>query len=394
MQDLFSRRVVAALVLFGVASFLGGLLYVVQRPPGAPVVSHGADTFSASAVGYRGLVELMRRLDVPVLQSRARTGRKAAPGTVLFLAEPPADGAEDLLDLVTAAEPDAVVLVLPKWAADEADARGWVTSVRPAPVEAAQAVYDALGLRGVVERVPPGDGVAVASPAQVVRGGELEPLVVLGGDVVVGVTHAYGEQVVVVADPDLVNNAGLARAGNPEQLVRVLARVAPAATALVFDETLHGHAAPESVWHLLLEFPLVLVPLQAGVVVLLLLWAATRRFGAPAPPPRALGRGAGVLIEHTALLLGFGGHSGYALARYWQVSVRGVREALHAPHDAEGPALWAWLAQVGRARGVEVDPGALDAAVAAAGRGHGRDVLAVARRIHAWRAAMSRGRSG
>ena len=51
--------------------------------------SAGADAYSRSAIGHRGLVELLRRLDIPVVVSRHGSASKGRSGLVV-LAEPTA----------------------------------------------------------------------------------------------------------------------------------------------------------------------------------------------------------------------------------------------------------------------------------------------------------------
>ena len=100
-----------------------------------------------------------------------------------------------------------------------------------------------------------------------------------------------------------------------------------------------------------------------------------------------------MLVDNTAELLRFGGHSGYGLMRYWRATVRDVASALHAPRDLPTPELYGWLRRVGRARGLDADPAKLAEAVQATGRARAvqpRRVVAVARRIHRFRREILR----
>ncbi|MEZ4467904.1 MAG: hypothetical protein R3F43_26550, partial [bacterium] len=189
-----------------------------------------------------------------------------------------------------------------------------------------------------------------------------------------------------VADPDLINNAGLLAGDNAELVLGLLAPLAEGRSLLI-DETLHGFTLPPSIWIQLFRFPLVLVTLQVGLVLALVLLAGMRRFGAAVPLAPALGRGRGVLVENTARLLWFGGHNDDALDTYWAETRAEVAQRLHAP-ALSGPAEQAaWLDRVAEGRDLKEKVADLAAAVDGAGREADR-ILAAARRIHRWRRAM------
>lgn len=398
----FNRRLVIGIGAFGVLSFLAGVVFSIFGPAAPNRDSFEADTFSRSALGHSGLLALLRALDVPVVVSRSRTAEKAGEDTVLVILEPAVDRetASDLREMVRAAR-GGVVLVLPKWSGERDLLNpAWVRGARWLGAEAAVDVLDALYVDVSAALAAPGPWLRAERAAtlpdpslprpQLVTGPALDPLLSTAEGVLAAFVSFEGRDVLVISDPDLLNNAGLHQGQNGPLVVGLLALFADRGSVII-DETLHGYTAPPSVFRHLFEFPLVLALAQALLVVALLLWAGMRRFGAPTPAPVGLGRGRAVLLENTATLLEFGGHSAAALRRYWDDAVRDVREALHAPHDLRGEALHGWLDRVAAARGVAVASRALHDQVrhAAEPRATPHARLIAARAVHAWRAGIT-----
>ncbi len=388
-----SRRLILALAVFGALSFVGGILLAVLDPGETAVASYEADTFSRSAIGHRGLVRWLRALDVPVVVSRAGSARKAREGTVLAIFEPPfEDETGRLTRLIEEASADAVILALPKWTGREhRETDGWIARLQPVSHDERDRILDRLGLdlRSVDAGegawdwqgdTPPGE-VALRAPVGVT--GAIEPLLSRGEAVVIGRVQRDGTPLYVVADPDLLGNAGLVT--HAPLLVEVLRPLlAEPPRALVVDETLHGYLSTASLARQLFEFPLAALTAQAAAMLILALLAGMRRFGAPQPRPPARG-GRRVLIENTAALGRYAGHDAPALERYWQTTLTGVRKALHAPGALDRAGLYRWLTRIGEGRGVEDGPIALAHAAESVGPA---ERVATARRIHRWRRAM------
>jgi hypothetical protein len=149
------------------------------------------------------------------------------------------------------------------------------------------------------------------------------------------------------------------------------------------------------VFRALFDYPILLGTIQALIAVLVLLWAAMARFGAPASPRPALESGKSFLIENIATLLRFGGHGGHALTRYLNHTTQELRARLHAPAGLDERGLRDWLARCGAARGAEMQITELEEEVRAIGA-HGRVpppyVIRAARRIHEWKEEMIHGR--
>ena len=110
--------------------------------------SNGADGYSASAIGHRGLIKLLRKLDIPVVVSQGESAKKAKDG-LLVIAEPMVTdeaSARRLRDMVREAR--RVLVILPKWwTSESAYRKEWVVVRRPDPDEDVAAVLAELHLR-------------------------------------------------------------------------------------------------------------------------------------------------------------------------------------------------------------------------------------------------------
>src|SRR5262249_2013880 len=152
------------------------------------------------------------------------------------------------------------------------------------------------------------------------------------------------------------------------------------------DESLHGFATAATVWREMLRFPLVLVPVHLALIACLLLLATMTRFGSPAAPAEALHAGKAELLDNTAALLQYGGHSAPTLRRYFGRTLQDVQRGLHEREGLEAAALLASLQAASKARGVQVNLQALEREAQEVASE--ASTLAVAGRIHQWRREM------
>ncbi len=88
LDSPFRRSVVTWLVGVATASLTLALALIVIRPEAGEVSSSAADSFSRSALGHRGFVELLRANGIPVLVSRYASAERAGASSLLLIAEP------------------------------------------------------------------------------------------------------------------------------------------------------------------------------------------------------------------------------------------------------------------------------------------------------------------
>jgi hypothetical protein len=217
----------------------------------------------------------------------------------------------------------------------------------------------------------------------------LEPEIDDGSRALVGHFDRDGKDIWVLADPDVINNAGLRHPENARLAVALIDKLRGGGP-VVFDETVHGHAQAPSLLRVLFRFPLVLATMQVLICALLAVWAAMVRFGPrrAAPPPLAPGKD--FLIANTAALLRFGGHHADALQRYLAANIQTVRHTLHAPDHLSPAALSAWLERVRGVRGGSIALPDLEQAVSAASSTPHR-IVELADLVYRWRMEMIHG---
>jgi hypothetical protein len=397
----FRRATLVGLVALSAASLLGGILLAILAPGDqGPRSAVRPSARGRGALGHRALIELLRRLQVRVVVGRAS---RPEPGTAVVVAEPllsrergPGEGLR-LRQLLEDAP--RALLVLPKWSGSpDPVRRGFLASAELLPASAPAEVLAAAGISGQVTRVAEpiagatwtGDlhGAPDFRSAQLLVSKDLKPVLSSNGRVLVGERSTPAGKLLVLADPDLLSNHGLRRGDDARLAVELIERLRQGG-GVRFDESFHGAAHDEGPWRALLRFPLVLALLQALLAAALLLWGGMRRFGAPLPSDPPLPAGKAALIDSTAELLRFGGHSAHALDRYLRSSVQEVASALHAPGELRGGALDAWLDRLGtRARLPAVEALRGEAGAAASSPAA---LLESARRIHLWRTRMLHG---
>jgi hypothetical protein len=186
--------------------------------------------------------------------------------------------------------------------------------------------------------------------AQLVQSLRLEPLLAASAGILIGRLRQGRRTVVVLADPDLIENHGLERGDNARIAVELIESLRAGGDGeVVFDEFIHGFTAhPFHMLGILFQFPFALVTVQLGLAVGLLVWAAMARFGTPAAAPPAMEAGKRSLVETGARLLDQGGRMALLAERYGEALVRDTGRRMHAPRGLAVPALLAWLAQTGK----------------------------------------------
>jgi hypothetical protein len=394
----FSRRTLVWLVAVGTASFLA--LMVISAIAGNTSGDRaGANPYSESAIGYRGLVSFLENLEMPVLVSRDRgLTERLDPDALQILLEPASAG--DLAPmLVTLTGGGPVLVVLPKWRGNPDPKKPtWLSSVLLLDRKVVEGIAPALtaDLKLVRPKAltkvygPYGLAPTVPKP-QLFKSEKITPVVHTDQGILLGRVDAYGTVIYVLSDPDILNNHGLPNGANARLAAAIIADVSGGGTVAI-DATLQGFTRSPSQWRSLFERPLLPVTLLALATVGLLFWTASTRFGAPLPVPPRMASGKEGLIDNTAQLLDFGGHFGVLLERYRASAIREVTAALHAPAGLDQIDLARWLDRIAHARGLDTTFADLVSDRAAAGKAvHGRDMLSSARRIHRWKTEMLRG---
>lgn len=362
-RTLFSPRVLVAIIAIGIMAFVGMLYISIFGGNGDPDVEVGPNTYSSSAIGHKGLVDTLRRLDIPVVISRYDSGNKANSGSLLVLAEP--DETQTSADRLGGFRnaPNGL-LVLPKWDGkpDRRKPR-WVSEMDKLPVDDVASVLDRAHVGGKVARLQGTKTINAAvlggeiefADLQVITDSKLKPILALREGIVIGEISGPDRQW-VLSDPDLLSNHGLDEADNALVAVTLIERLRPSGGVVVFDETIHGFESRPNLVKAAFELPFVMVTISGAIAIALSVWAGMTRFGRPEPAGRALQPGKVTLIRTTADLLQQASRRSGAvqlvLTRYLRAQIADMLARLGAPRGLDERRQVLWLDDIAETRQV------------------------------------------
>lgn len=412
----FRKRNLLILVGIGAGSLVVALIGSLFAEPVSGTSSADTTSFSRSALGYHALATWLEDSGVPVVRSRSDSPARVSEGSVLLLAEPPPGEdepeAEPMPSMIRRAleRGAAVVVVLPKWrpvlSEPGPDGAVWVKFVTRRERYEIAAVLSDVSPRGATGSSilryssldEEGDGhfpaPTLARP-QLIDAEDVGLRPVFGRPDAALIAQDPASSLFVISDPDLLNTHGLGQ-GDNAAIVHQLLIEDLGATSVVIDETLHGFIREASIWRELARPPLALLTAHVGVLLLLLLWAALGRFGKPMPLAPRLAPGKRALVEHTADLLGAGGHHAYTLTHYYRLTLRETARACALPSGLGDLELATRLDALARERGVSVDLLEAGRRVQSLNQAKGwltrrkvaRDTLAISRDLHRFRQEM------
>ncbi|MFD2403907.1 hypothetical protein [Novosphingobium soli] len=188
---------------------------------------------------------------------------------------------------------------------------------------------------------------------------------------------------ILVFEPDLLDNYGMARLANArlaEALVRA-SGVAPGAPVM-FDMTLNGYARAQNLLTLAFTPPFLAATLCLLLAALAVGWRAFLRFGPPLVPGRAIAFGKRALVANAAGLVRRSGRLHLIAAPYAERTRERLVQALALPRTLDAAAAEAAIDRALAARGHAAQPFSVVAArLRAARRPH--DLIEAARDLHA-----------
>lgn len=416
----FSRTAVIWFAVIGTTSFLLAILLAVFGQDLSRKPTASANTFSYSLVGHRAFVEYVESLGLGVLVRQTRAGIGTGPNTPLFVIAPDVDWVKaDETRRIQALQREAarrsapMILVLPKWHVTMSkEEEGWAATLDRMSESAPESIlsqFDDPHISTLLVRQTGGaEGTTVrcslswqggamtfdTAPSQYLREtAAIEPIVKCPGGVLVGRRvlghNEVGPELFIISDPDVLNNQGLDRADHAALMTQMLTRWL-LADGIVIDETVHGYRRQAGLLYELFRFPLVLAVLQSMILLGVVLWAGALRFGKPLPERAGIeSEGKGVLVDNTAKLLAYGGHSTDGLMSYFQQTLRAVADHYFMPIDLPEDELLGRLEKTSKARGIEIELRAVRARVTRLSTSfNDEQAVKVARYLHHWRQKM------
>lgn len=348
---VFSPRVVVGIVFAGIVAFAA---FVLLLAFGGSIGSGGdgrPHPLSNSAVGFSALVRLLEtRGDTGFIRRRSELGSE---DLVVVALEERTDP-QAIEDLLRRRGGRATVLILPKWMTVPDPARpSWVRwigvgsqarlprgQIRTAVARGPQASRRAEGhefLRGISPPVP--------AHAQTASAKSLQPLLTTpDGGILVG---RWGEAPhYLVAEPDLLNNHGIADPQRAYAAVRLLEELSPTgAEAIRFDLTLNGLGAGEgrSLLRLAFEPPFLVMTLALVAAAFLAGFHGLGRFGPTKREERAIAFGKAALVENSAGLIRQARRETRLGGAYVEVVRQEAARLTAAPRNLSGEALDEYL---------------------------------------------------
>ena len=334
-----------ALVLFGAGAFVL-LLWML----GAGLASGSANDGGnhAEGRGLNGFAALYRMLEeegYPV--SRTRTRPRAQEGALLVLTPPFGAEAAEITETINRHRLiGPVLLIVPKWMsiripeqlARGAAKPGWVMlgeprapdwsdrlgatdtldlQINPLSGRAALARWQARILSGALPQSKAGQSFAGRRYVPLVEdargrmlagylddGGRSPALVDLALAKPNGLRGSSTQPLLVVSEPDLLNNYGLSRAENAQLALRLVdALASDTQTPVIFDLTLNGYSRSANLLTLAFTPPFLAATICLLLALAIVGWRAFVRMGSGRAAGRAIGFGKTALVTNAASFL-------------------------------------------------------------------------------------------
>ncbi len=335
----FSKRGTFALVAFAILAFVAFLYLVGQGGLSGNANNGRAHAASTGLNGYAGLVRLLEADGTPASRSRRRAGLYD-PG-LLVLTPPEEIDPEELTEIIDRRRTiGPTMIVAPKWNVMPVNQRsakpGWVqllgtTGGWSVTIDGHELEFSAHDLKDGAPRWQ-GLGVDGALPsdeALLAVGGKdakdfLAPLVTSGkdrvlaayladdgsylaGDLYLDPERGDGQTVfgvMLIAEPDLLNNWGLADENRAALALDLIAIARQGEEAPVrFDMTLNGLGGSRNLLTLAFEPPFLAATLTLLLALAIALWRGFLRFGPSLRPAPAIQPGKSQLVANGAQVI-------------------------------------------------------------------------------------------
>ena len=335
------------MVAVGLLCF-GGFAVLFAFTGGRSAGDGGAHAASRSALGFAGVVELLQKTGAPVVLSRDPGGvERLRQGLLILTPNGGSRGPKTMPD----GEEQSILLVLPKWEVrTDPDHAGWVEEAGMLPLSQVLGVLPAEWGKVELKRDfghpqltdgetgPPLDQIR---GLQTLAGKGWEPLVLTRGGGAIMARHR-ADGVVVLADPDVLNNQAMAKQDRAAAAAALLTALADG-DPITFDLSLNGLGRSRNLLRLMFEPPLLGATVCAVAASLLAGLLASQRFGPPALAARALQPGKSQLAMNAASLIARAAREPRMAIPYASLTRRLVAQSLRLPRRLQSAELDAVL---------------------------------------------------
>jgi hypothetical protein len=375
----FAVRTIAILVVVAVLGFCSYLVLSAYAPDFKVERNGAGHALSTSAVGFAGVVDLVKDTqgNVGLVRKDADLMRE---GLVVLTPAINTDSAE-VKSIIDRREGEglATLVVLPKWNVVPLPGKpAWVKARSVLPSFFVTMPLDGITPIQASEIAPNG------STLRTVSGKDLVPVFESpgGGLLVAGIGS---NRTYVLADPDVLDNKGVASEQGARRALQVLAELTPEDEGVAFDLTLAGFGRNPNLLKLAFEPPFLPLTLCILFATLLAGWHALRRFGPPAHEERKVAFGKAAIAENGAALLRLAKRRHRTGERYVMLTRDAVAQATGAPVGLQGADLDRYLDRLTR----EGEPFTSIAARAIEAPDT-RKLLAAVRDLYLWKRTVTR----
>lgn len=348
-ERTFKRATVLAVVAIGAAAFIAMLVLGAYAPDLRSGKNGGAHALSNAASGFSGLVSLADATgrNPAILRSESELERED-----LLIITPEA-ASTPLGDLFQRRGARLTLIVFPKWqTVGDRKHPGWVRIRGVLPAYEPEGVLApaqkfkigrskerGTALRTVHPAATHDFGFVASEVTQFISGPGIDPVIVdQKGRVVLA--KVAKSQLYVLADPDLLNNHGMADAKQAAAALALLDFLnSTDAESILFDVTANGLGRSRSPLKLAFDPPFTAVTLIIFVALLLAGWQAAMRFGSPKRPQRAIAFGKVALVDNSAVLIRKAGREAQMAPRFVDLIRERAAAAFNLPLSLKGPEL-------------------------------------------------------
>jgi hypothetical protein len=328
-EKAFSRGTALLIVAVGTLAFVAMLVLGAYAPDLRSGRNGGAHALSNAAVGFSGLVRLVEATDRNPVIVRSVDQLKTKQLAIVT----PDSGTVDISKIANARSGLPTLWVLPKWdTVKDPSQTGWVrisglmpdadpgSLFAPGWVLNVSRVRTAREpLRAAVPGVPPAVAFRAPLVLQTISADKLQPVIVdAAGQIVLG--KAADAPLYILADPDLLNNHGMADIGQASAALALIDYLNTTGNrGILFDVTSNGLGQSRSPLKLAFDPPFLAATLTMFAAMLLAGWQAAIRFGSPRLQERAIAFGKAALVDNNAALIRKAGREARLGPRYVDV---------------------------------------------------------------------------
>jgi hypothetical protein len=324
----FRVRTVILILAIGILGFIGTLVLGAYAPDLRSGRNGGSHALSNAATGFSGIVQLARATG---LNPEILRDPHMMDGEELIVFTPD-NGRQDISLGINGRNAKPTLFIFPKWETmGDPTHSGWVRYIGLkdesdpegvlAPARKLKVFRHPSGGRPLITTgdLPQAVRFTAPRPVQTISGTDVHPLVT--DDAGHAVVAQLGDgPLYVIADPDLLNNKGVADAHQAAAALALLDWMNSSGSKQIdFDVTVNGLGHSRSPLKLAFDPPFLAMTLAIAAAVLLAAWQATARFGSPRRRERAIAFGKAALIDNTATLVRKAGRQATLGARYVDV---------------------------------------------------------------------------